>query len=295
MNYDGGGSRRGWRNARAERQLQIMTEAKAVEAGGTPERSVNHELLQLKQAKYWNNLGGEYLSETIIRTDDFHYGPLLPGDAELKLLPNQLNNLKCLEIGCGAAQNSIFMASHGACCTAIDISANLLKEASVLAEKNKVEVELLQIAMEDLDKLSKRNFNFIHSSYALPFAEDPANVVAQTAKMLSPGGKFIFSTVHPLFTGEWLELDGIDGLFLQNYFNPPPDCRFDDDGNEIARSNSYSISQMSDWILNAGLSIERILEPKPSANPPYYSNAWEELRPQMEKFPASIIFSAVKG
>lgn len=249
---------------------------------------------QLQQSRYWNALADEYCTATVISTHDFHYGPLLPGDAELNLLPAQLNGLACFEFGCGSAQNSIFLASHGAYCTAIDISENLLHKASQLAEKNGVKLELCQMAMEELDRWATRRFDLIHSSYALPFAAEPGMVIAQAAKMLSPGGKLIFSTVHPLFVGEWLELDGVDGIFLPNYFNPPPDCRYDAEGTEIAHSRCYSISKMSDWLLNAGLSIERILEPELSHNPPYYSDAWNDLRPQLELFPASIIFKAEK-
>ncbi|MCF6174571.1 MAG: methyltransferase domain-containing protein [Victivallaceae bacterium] len=247
-----------------------------------------------QQARYWDDLSDEYCLATVISTNDFHYGPLLPGDAELCLLP-KLNGIKCLEIGCGAAQNSVFLASQGGCCTAIDISAELLKAAGKLADTNKVTIELHRMPMEEIANLGSRQFDLIHSSYALPFAADPGDVITQAAKLLSPGGQLIFSTIHPLFAGEWLELDGIDGLFLENYFNPPIDCRFDDAGNEIARSNAYPIGKMCDWIMNAGLSIERILEPYPSNNPPYYSKAWNELRPQMENIPASIIFSARKS
>jgi len=130
------------------------------------------------QAKYWDELADEYCSATIISTDDFHYGPLLPGDAELKLLPNQLNNLNCLEIGCGAAQNSIFLASRGANCTAIDISAELLKTAQLLAIKNCVNIELHRMPMAEIASLSPHKFELIHSSYALPFSTDPGMVIA---------------------------------------------------------------------------------------------------------------------
>ena len=256
---------------------------------------MKHKSFTAAQAKYWDELADEYCSTTVISTDDFHYGPLLPGDAELKLLPNQLHNLNCLEIGCGAAQNSIFLASQGANCTAIDISAELLKAAQLLTTETRINIELHQMPMSEISALSPRKFDLIHSSYALPFSTDPGMVIASAAKLLNPGGQLIFSTVHPLFTGEWLELEGTDGLFLENYFTPSPDCRFDDADNEIARSNSYPISKMCDWVMNAGLTIERILEPQPSTNPPYYSDAWHELKPQMEKFPASIIFSARKN
>ena len=51
---------------------------------------------------YWNTIADAYQQETHISTDDFHYGPLLPGDRELHLLPDVLEGLTCLEVGSGA-------------------------------------------------------------------------------------------------------------------------------------------------------------------------------------------------
>ncbi|MBL7012580.1 MAG: hypothetical protein ISR85_06605, partial [Kiritimatiellales bacterium] len=39
-------------------------------------------------ARYWNDIAELYQKETRISTSDFHYGPLLPGDSQLELLPN---------------------------------------------------------------------------------------------------------------------------------------------------------------------------------------------------------------
>ena len=37
--------------------------------------------------KYWDELAPGYQEQTSISTDDFHFGPLLPGNADLRLLP----------------------------------------------------------------------------------------------------------------------------------------------------------------------------------------------------------------
>ena len=39
-------------------------------------------------ARYWDDLAEVYQKETRISTTDFHYGPLLPGDSTLQLLPS---------------------------------------------------------------------------------------------------------------------------------------------------------------------------------------------------------------
>ena len=59
----------------------------------------------MKNEQYWEEIAAEYQAETVISTDDFHYGPLIAGDSTLKLLPETLERLDCLEVGCGGAQN----------------------------------------------------------------------------------------------------------------------------------------------------------------------------------------------
>ena len=39
---------------------------------------------------YWNTIADAYQREPHISTDDFHYGPLLPGDRELGQLPDAM-------------------------------------------------------------------------------------------------------------------------------------------------------------------------------------------------------------
>lgn len=243
---------------------------------------------------YWNAITSEYNADTRISLDDFHYGPLLPGDSELKLLPEIDKGMRCLEIGCGAAQNSIFLAKNGARCTAIDISSEMLKHGQDLARQCGVEVKLINMAMEDIEQLSPQRFKLIFSSYALCFSPSPGTVVQKIADLLEPGGTFIFSTSHPLFGGEWLELDGEYGLFLPGYFKQAPDRRTDDRGRELVRSSYYPLGEMADWCLNAGLRLDKIMEPRPSTRAPYASKAWEEFREQLERFPATVIFKASK-
>jgi hypothetical protein len=66
----------------------------------------------------------------------------------------------------------------------------------------------------------------------------------------------------------------------------------DADGNIAGCSSFYRIEEVSEWLFNAGFSIRRILEPIPVDNPPYSSPAWELLRPQLENFPATVIYIA---
>lgn len=229
-------------------------------------------------ARYWDDLAELYQSETRISTRDFHYGPLLPGDSTLRLLP-EVCGLKALEIGCGAGQNSIFLAKRGADCLATDISEEQLAHGRKLAAAENVEVDFRCVSMDSLQDLQNPpqqsndpaiqysalpSFDLIHSTYALPFSADPAKVIADCVAMLKPGGTFLLTTGHPLYAGEWLDTgDGEEGVFIPDYFRPEPDVRMSVDDKTMTAAQYWPLSQIAEWIYSAGLVIERMLEPEP--------------------------------
>lgn len=255
-------------------------------------------------ARYWDDLAELYQKETRISTDDFHYGPLLPGDSTLKLLPNigKISDgiFQTLEIGCGAGQNSIFLAKQGAQCLALDVSEKQLKHGRKLAAKEKVAVDFRRVSMDAMGDLGK--FDLIHSTYALPFSSDPARVIAESANLLKPGGTLLLTTGHPLYAGEWLDIgDGEDGIFIPDYFRPEPDVRMSLDDKTMTAARYWPVSTLAEWIHQSGLVIERLLEPAPPPIPemteaeilekvPYDSPGWRELYPQISRVPVVVIF-----
>lgn len=258
-------------------------------------------------ARYWDDLAALYQKETRISTGDFHYGPLLPGDSTLHLLPD-VRGLRSLEIGCGAGQNSIFLAKQGAQCVATDISEKQLAHGRKLAAAEKAEVNFRRVSMDSLREglLTDHSFDFIHSTYALPFSANPAKVIADAAAMLTPGGTVLLTTGHPLYAGEWLDIgDNEDGLFLPDYFQPEPDVRMSLDDKTMSAARYWPVSQLVEWIRSAGLMIDRLLEPAPMPIPemseaeihakvPYESADWRALYPQLARIPVAVIFRCLK-
>jgi len=248
-------------------------------------------------------------------------------------MPAGSSGFQALEIGSGAGQNSIFLAKQGAECVAIDISKEQLAHGRKLAKAENVEVDFQCISMDSLKDLQhpprpagtppkegvlkaplhgrggRSNamggvglFDLIHSTYALPFSSDPARVIKEASAMLKPDGMFLLTTGHPLYAGEWLEVgDDEDGVFLPDYFQPESDVRMALDDGAISAARYWPISQLAEWIHEAGLVIERILEPAPMPIPemseeeileevPYDSKDWRTLYPQLARIPVVVIF-----
>ncbi len=249
------------------------------------------------QQTYWDQIADDYQRLTTISTDDFHFGPLLPGDSQLGILPAIAPGATCLELGCGAAQNSITLAKHGAVCTAIDISPAQIEHAKALSRQHDVDIDLRCLALEDGAAWPEARYDFVHSVYALPFVDDPEAFIKHATERVAPGGTLLIATQHPVFAAEWLELEDEEmGLFLPSYFEPPEDLRQTKDG-KIIGSSAYPISTISKWLHAAGLRDLRLWEPEPLPiealnQAPYQSPAWQELHPKLAAAPVSIIYRA---
>ena len=263
-------------------------------------------MLQENNVLYWNELSKEYQKTNRISTSDFHYGPLLAGEKKFGLLPKKIKGKRALELGCGGAQNSLYLANLGAECIAVDISKEQLLYAKELSKKMNLELELVESSLDELDFEKCGKFDLIHSTWAFAFSFDQERLVHLCAKALKPNGTLLITTGHPVFAGEWVILDEYEqGMFLANYFIPPVDTRFTKDEENFICAKQKPISSYVSWILSAGLTLTSLLEPMPQPIPqmseeqineqiPYDAQVWRKLYPQISKIPFVVIYQAKK-
>lgn len=260
------------------------------------------------QRSYWDGISQKYQKVMRISLDDFHYGPQIPGERHLCLLPKLHKGMKALELGCGGGQNSIWLAKHNVACDAFDISAEQLGHARALAKKENVKITFAKGELDKWPTKFKGPYDLIHSSHAMEFANDPEKVIARAAELLVPGGTLIISTVHPLYNGDWVESFDEDGnvegmgLFLRNYFMPPDDIRRKRGKVEVV-SKAYPVSSWFKWMRNAGLKVTAIEEPPElhavnSAGeeeiPPYTNKDWADNEGELSAIPGTLIIAGRK-
>jgi 2-polyprenyl-3-methyl-5-hydroxy-6-metoxy-1,4-benzoquinol methylase len=250
---------------------------------------------------YWDALADEYQHITRISCRDFHYGPQIPGERRLKLLPPFHKGMAALELGCGAAQNSVWLARQGVDCVAMDVSEAQLTHAATLADHNRVRIRLVRASLDNFSRFMKAGarFDFVHSSHAMEFVQRPASVIMNMASVLKRGGTLMVSTVHPLYNGSWVtgmveDDDGnvYDGQFLTDYFSPPDDVR--DDNGCHAVSRAYPVSAWFRWFRDAGLDVTAIAEPPATKDAPYTSDDWANHGGQLDHVPSTLILVAKK-
>jgi SAM-dependent methyltransferase len=176
---------------------------------------------------WWDSEADGYYAEhgSFLGDDDFVWGPEGLREADAGLL-GQIGGTDLLEIGAGAAQCSRYAARQGARVVATDISGGMLRHGANLntrfAAASGLSVPLVQCDATSLP-FADCCFDTVFTSYgAVPFVADSAALMAQAARVLRPGGRFIFSTTHPI---RWALPDdpGYPGLTVtSSYFDRTP-------------------------------------------------------------------------
>ena len=143
----------------------------------------------------WDALAGEYASagERGWARDTPVWGIFHVAEAELHMLPDDLRGKDVIELGCGTAYVSSWLARRGARVVGIDNSSEQLATARRLQRKHGLEFELIHGNAESIAK-PDASFDFAISEYGACLWADPQRWVPEAARLLRPGGRLVFLT-----------------------------------------------------------------------------------------------------
>jgi SAM-dependent methyltransferase len=120
-------------------------------------------------------------------------------ESELGLLPRDLAGQDAIELGCGTAYVSAWLARRGARVVGIDNSANQLATARRLQREHGLEFPLLHGNAEEVP-FPDASFDLAISEYGACLWADPYRWVPEAARLLRPGGALIFLSNSALLT-----------------------------------------------------------------------------------------------
>ncbi|HEY5387142.1 MAG TPA: class I SAM-dependent methyltransferase [Thermoleophilia bacterium] len=143
----------------------------------------------------WNEWAAEFVEggEHCWATDDPVWGVWAVPEADLRVLPDDLAGRDVIELGCGTAYVSAWLARRGARCVGIDLSAEQLATARRLQREHDLEFPLHEGSAEHLP-FADESFDLAISEYGACLWADPYLWVPEAARVLRPGGRLIFLT-----------------------------------------------------------------------------------------------------
>jgi SAM-dependent methyltransferase len=236
-------------------------------------------------AQWYQEAHGSFLRDV-----GFIWCPEGLDEAEAQLLcpTGQLAGRRVLEIGCGAAQCSRWLAAAGADVVGFDLSAAQLRHARRLGFSTGITVPLLQADAQHIP-LRGRSIDLACSAFgALPFVADSAGLLREVFRVLRPGGRFVFSVSHPL---RWALPDdpGAGGLTVtSSYFDRTPYVESDDAGEPTYVEHHRTMSDRVAEIVAAGLVLTALVEPVWPAGHDRIWGGWSAIRGRL--IPGTAIF-----
>ncbi|MEC3974152.1 class I SAM-dependent methyltransferase [Amycolatopsis sp. H20-H5] len=270
------------RHARAEQHLGTTSVAYRAVTGG--EAAAANLAWWDADADDYQATHGEFLGDA-----DFVWCPEGLREADVALL-GDVRGQRVLEVGCGQAACSRWLAGQGAHPVATDLSAGMLRHAAAGNERTGQAVPLVQANAERLP-LASGSFDAACSAFgAIPFVASVDAVFAEVHRVLRPGGRWVFSVTHPM---RWIFPDdpGPQGLTVtQPYFDRTPYVEVDDDGTATYVEYHRTVGDYVRSLSDAGFAMTDLIEP---SWPEGHTRTWGQWSPLRGKlFPGTAIFCA---
>jgi SAM-dependent methyltransferase len=233
---------------------------------------------------WWDREAPAYLAEHggLLGRDAFVWGPEGLREEDAGLL-GDVAGLDVLEVGCGAGQCTRWLAGHGARAVGLDLSLGMLRAGGGGARFVQADARRLPFA--------DASFDLACSAYgAVPFVADPDRIMREVARVLRPGGRWVFSVTHPV---RWAFPDdpGAAGLVADRpYFDRTPYVELDAAGTVLYAEHHRTLGDRVADLVDAGFVLERLVEPEWPDDADHAWGGWSPLRGRL--VPGTLILAA---
>lgn len=284
--------------------MSETVEAASGAAGGTADQD-QAELVTRRQAntaetsranrRWWDGAADWYQTEhgDFLGDARFLWSPEGVYEEDAHLL-GPVAGRRVLEVGCGAAQCSRWLAAQGADVVGLDLSGRQLAHSRRIDEALGNAPLPLVLADATVLPFADASFDAACSAYgAVPFVADSAAVMREIARVLRPGGRWVFAVTHPF---RWCLPDdpGEGGLVVRDsYFDRRPYVEQDEDGVATYVEHHRTLGDRVRELTAAGLVLRDLVEPEyPEDLGDRWGGGWSALRGRL--VPGTAIFMAEK-
>ncbi|QCB93491.1 class I SAM-dependent methyltransferase [Cellulomonas shaoxiangyii] len=239
--------------------------------------------------RWWDANAGEYLAEhgDFLGDVDLLWCPEGVRESQARLL-GDVAGARVLEVGAGAAQGTRWLTAAGAHAVATDVSHGMLAAGAAATGAGRGRVPLVQADARALP-FADATFDVVFTAFgALPFVPDPHRVHAEAARVLRPGGRWVFSVTHPV---RWAFPDdpGPGGLTAtRSYFDRRPYVEQAADGRVLYAEYHRTLGDHVADLVGAGFVLDRLVEPEWPAGHERVWGGWGPVRGRV--LPGTAIF-----
>lgn len=141
----------------------------------------------------WDQMAADYVNagERNWATDEVSWGIFSVPEVELQLLPTDLHGKDAIELGCGTAYVSAWLAKRGAKPVGIDNSPKQLATARRLQNEYGIHFPL-HLGNAEVTPFADESFDYAISEYGAAIWCDPYKWIPEAARVLRSGGELMF-------------------------------------------------------------------------------------------------------
>ncbi len=176
-----------------------------------------------------------------------------------------------LDLFCGAGYLSRRLSALGANVTAVDSSERLIGIAGEIKDREHDFIHYAVAESTDLSVIEDSTFDDIVCNMGLMLTKDLAGTIAELARLVKLGGRFIFSVLHPCYTMPdacWISNADSKDMYMSvdHYYNEnwwTSDLASSIRGGE-KKIKHRTLSSYVNALGARGFTVRRIIEPRPT-------------------------------
>ncbi|MEV3908794.1 MULTISPECIES: class I SAM-dependent methyltransferase [Streptomyces] len=119
-------------------------------------------------------------------------------ESQARVLPDGIDGMRAIELGCGTAYVSAWLAGAGAHPVGIDLSEKQLATARAMQAEFGIDFPLILGNAEKVP-YEDNTFDLAISEFGASLWCDPYQWIPEAARLLVPGGRLVFMRYSPLF------------------------------------------------------------------------------------------------
>jgi ubiquinone/menaquinone biosynthesis C-methylase UbiE len=204
-----------------------------------------------------------------------------PAAGTLFELAGDLRGLRVLDLACGQGRASRELARRGAEVVGADISGRLLDTARAFEAAESLGIAYAEADAASAEALTGESFDGVVCHFGLSDIDDLSGALATVARVLQPGGWFVFSILHPCFPG-WGDDAPSSWRPGVGYFSEGWWLASNTGFRGKVGANHRMLATYLNELVEHGFALEQTAEPEPSG-------PWRDREPHLDPVPTFLV------